>query len=76
MAVEPVVDGIAREVGSVAKVVRVELPTEFGRAVAARYGVELTPTFLVFDREGRLVRTTTLVDAAGVVRELRALASP
>lgn len=66
-------DGIERDVGDRAKVVRVELPTDLGRAIAVRYGVEFTPTFLLLDARGELVRRANRVDPA-VAAELRALA--
>lgn len=62
-------DGIERDVGDAAKVIRVELPTDFGRSIAARYGVEFTPTFLVFDATGRLAERLRALDR-GVTAEL------
>ncbi len=67
-------DGIAEDVGGEAKVVRVELPTEAGRRIATRYGVEFTPTFLVFDSRGELVERVGAVDRARLVAALRRLA--
>ena len=55
MQAKPVVDGIERDIGSAAKVVRLDLLSEVGAAIASRYGVEFTPTFLVFDARGTLV---------------------
>lgn len=66
-------DGIERDVGDAAKVIRVELPTDFGRSIAARYGVEFTPTFLIFDARASLVRRTHRVGDAETA-ELRRLA--
>lgn len=67
-------DGIERDAADIAKVVRVELPTDLGRTIAARYGVEFTPTFLLFDATGAPVRRTQRVDREATVAELRALA--
>lgn len=66
-------DGIEEDLGSAAKVVRIEFTTPGGREVGARYGVEFVPTFLIFDSRGQLVRTARTVDREGFVRELRAL---
>lgn len=49
-------DGIESATKDVANVVRVEIQTEGGRALAARYGIELTPSYVVFDHAGREVR--------------------
>ncbi len=67
-------DGIAEDVDSVAKVVLVELPTDAGRRIAARYAVEFTPTFLVFDARGQLVERVSAVDRQRLVAKLRDLA--
>lgn len=67
-------DGIEADLGDVAKVVRVELPTDLGRTIAARYGVEFTPTFLIFDARGSLVSRTHRVDRTETMRDLRRLA--
>lgn len=75
MRAKPVVDGIEREVGSSAHVVRVDLLTESGQAIARRYGVEFSPTFLYFDRTGKLVETARfIVDGDAAVTRLRQLA--
>lgn len=66
-------DGIEADLGDVAKVVRVELPTDLGRTIAARYGVEFTPTFLVFDAKGQLVAKANRLERS-VVEQLRRLA--
>jgi hypothetical protein len=55
MEAKPVVDGIERDVGDRATVLRVDLLSQAGAAIAARFGVEFTPTFLMFDRRGALV---------------------
>ncbi len=54
---------------------RVDLTRASGRAIGARYGVEFTPTYLVFDARGSLVSTARLGDGAALARELRALVS-
>jgi thioredoxin-like negative regulator of GroEL len=52
-----VVDGLERDLAGRAVVVRVDIQSEAGAALAARYGIESVPAFLAFDRDGReLVR--------------------
>lgn len=68
-------DGIEWDVGDAAKVIRVELPTDFGRSIAARYGVEFTPTFLLFDAAGQLVERTRGLGRDAVVARIRQLAA-
>lgn len=72
MQLKPVVDGVEREVGGAARVVRVEFTTEAGAALARRYGVTFTPTFLFFDRRGTLVETTFRLDREAALARLRA----
>ena len=67
-------DGIEQDLGSAAKVVRIEFTTPNGREVGARFGVEFVPTFLLFDARGQLVHVARDVDREGFVRELRARA--
>ncbi len=71
MQAKPVVDGIEREVGDSAKVVRLDLLSEPGQTIARRYGVEFTPTFLFFDRRGALVHATRLLDRDAALTRLR-----
>jgi len=67
------VDGIRSDVGTTAQVLLVDLLGDAGMALAPRYGVEATPTFLLFERGGALVETVRL-DRAWIVSRLRALA--
>lgn len=67
-------DGIEADLGDVVKVVRVELPTDLGRTIAARYGVEFTPTFLLFDARGQLMERARGLDREAIVARLRQLA--
>ncbi len=48
---------------------------EIGREAAARYGVRLVPSVLVFDGAGNLVQRSEGLPNAGVIREA-ALALP
>lgn len=52
---KPVVDGLERDLGDKAIVLRVDLLTDVGEALGDRYGVHASPSFLAFDRTGRLV---------------------
>jgi peroxiredoxin len=61
MQAKPVVDGIEADVDARALVLRVDLLSDAGRTIASRYGVEYTPTFVVFDR-GNVVDVFRAVD--------------
>jgi hypothetical protein len=47
----------ATTVGAGARFIRVELPSDAGAAIGEAYGVRYTPSYLVFDEHGDLVRT-------------------
>jgi len=67
MAVRPVVDAVEREFAGALKVIRVNVQEPVGRQVAATYGLEFTPTFLLFDSEGRQVwRSVYRLDPAEI----------
>ncbi len=53
--------------------VRVEFGTAQGTAVMARYGIEFTPTFILFDAKGEIVERRNTVDAS-IADRLRSLA--
>jgi hypothetical protein len=62
---QPIVDGLTRQCAEHNVLVKqVELTTPLGRELARRHSVVGVPTFLVLDREGRLVR-----QMVGVQRE-------
>lgn len=48
-------DGLERELGGRAQVIRVNVAEPAGRELFARWGLEVVPTFLVFDGHGREV---------------------
>jgi len=74
MAAKPIVDGIEREYGERLRVIRVNVQDPAGRALADRHHFEFTPTFVLFDAEGReLLRQVGAVDPATL---RRLLASP
>lgn len=52
---KPIVNGIERDLGGQAKVVRIELLSASGRELARRFDVRAIPTLLVFDGEKNLV---------------------
>ena len=66
-------DGIESDVAGRALVLRVDLLSAEGGAIAARYGVQFTPTFMLFDR-GRVVETLRTLDRAATAARLLALA--
>ncbi len=47
------VDGLEHDLEGRATVLRLSLDEEVGRAAARRYGVSITPTFIVFTADGR-----------------------
>lgn len=53
--------------------VRVEFGTAQATAVMARYGIEFTPTFLLFDTKGQVVERRNDIDAS-IADRLRSLA--
>ena len=71
MQMKPVVDGVERDVAGEANIVRVDLLSEAGQSLARRYGVEATPTFLFFDRDGRVVETSLRLDREAALARLR-----
>ena len=52
LAAKPAVDGREHELESEAVFLRIDVGDEVGQLVARRYGVRLTPTFIVFDDNG------------------------
>jgi thioredoxin-related protein len=71
MAAKPIVDGIEREHGQDLKVIRVNIQDPPGQVLAGLYQFEFTPTFVLFDADGReLLRQVGAVDPAAVRRAL------
>jgi thioredoxin 1 len=71
MAARPIVDGIEREHGQRLRVIRVNVQDPVGQALAGLYRFEFTPTFVLFDAEGReLLRQVGAIDPAAVRRAL------
>jgi thiol-disulfide isomerase/thioredoxin len=55
LASKPVVDGLEREFEGKARVVRANIQSGAGRTLADRYDVDVVPSFVVFDRDGKIV---------------------
>jgi thioredoxin-related protein len=59
MAAKPVVDRLEREKAGRLQVIRLNYLEPVGREVGRRLGVRSTPTFIVFDAEGREIGRST-----------------
>jgi len=73
LAARPVVDGLRREFAGRALVLRVNYQTGVGHTLGRRYGVDVVPSFVVFDASGRVVARhvgTARVPTAALRREL------
>jgi hypothetical protein len=68
------VDGIEQDVSGRAVILRLDLLSDAGAAIARRYGVEYTPTFVVFDRRGEAIETLRGVDRTTIAARLLELA--
>jgi thiol-disulfide isomerase/thioredoxin len=70
---KPVVDGIARELDEV-PVVRVDVASRIGGALASGHGVRGVPALIVFDDDGEIVlRQAGRVGREAVLQSVRAL---
>jgi thioredoxin-related protein len=70
---KPVVDGIARELDEV-PVVRVDVASRIGGALASGHGVRGVPALIVFDGDGEIVlRQAGRVGREAVLQSVRAL---
>jgi len=54
---KPVVDGLERDLGERAQVLRLSVTDDVSAQLAARYGVRGVPTFVLLDGSGVLVLT-------------------
>ncbi len=52
---KPVVDRLERELSGSAKVLRINVMSRAGLALAREYGVSAVPTLVVFDGKGQVV---------------------
>ena len=53
MAIRPVVDQIATDLGEDFNIIRVDIHTDAGRVLRDRYSFTYTPEFILFDNEGQ-----------------------
>lgn len=67
MAQSSAVNALESALGERAAVLRLSIHTGVGRALWVRYQGETTPTFIIFDGEGREVRRTNAVPSAALV---------
>jgi len=68
------VDGIEKDLKDEAEVVRLNMFSTIGRAVASRYGVSAVPTMLILDADGKLIyRRTGAPDRREVVARITGL---
>lgn len=68
---KPVVNRIASEHAGTLEVLRVNAQQRLGAAVRARYGLQVTPTFLLFDTQGaEILRAVGVIDPNDVSRAL------
>ncbi len=69
MAARPIVDRIEREHAPQLVVIRMNVQEPAGRAIAERFGVRATPTFLLFDSQGTEVWRSVGIGDPTVVRQ-------
>lgn len=68
LTAKPVVNGIEKDLEGRARVIRLDIGSELGKAAAGRYGVSGVPTTLVLDGAGEVVhRSTGVPDRQEVV---------
>lgn len=52
---KPIVDGIEQQYKGRLNIIRLDIQSDTGRTLAARYGFQYTPTFIFFDVQGKEV---------------------
>ena len=70
---KPIVDGIERDLAATAKVFRLSRHSPAGNAFAARLGLRMVPSFVVFDgqgevrlrKDGQVINRQTVLSALG-----------
>jgi thioredoxin-related protein len=50
---KPIVDGIEQQYKGRLNVIRLDIQSDTGRALASVYGFQYTPTFIFFDGQGK-----------------------
>jgi hypothetical protein len=74
MAAKPVVDGCDKQMAGRVRFVRVDVNSANGKKIAAKLGVDLTPTFVGYDADGvEQWRTTGVPNRAQFWRKLISL---
>lgn len=73
LAAKPVVNGIEQDLKDSAPVIRLDIGSDMGKAVAGRFGVAGVPTVLVLDGDGNVVhRESGVPSRKDVVASARA----
>jgi hypothetical protein len=62
------VDGLARDLGDTAKVIRLDVFTPLGQQMAVRYGARGVPTFVVLDGQGNVFRASSGIPDVGAIK--------
>jgi len=71
MVAKPIVDGIEEEHRGRLTVIRINVQEAEFRPLLARYNFQFTPTFILFDSEGReLLRSVGSINAEEIRRAL------
>ncbi len=72
IAAKPIVDGLEKDLAGRLVVVRVNVQDDQGIALAGKYGILGTPTFIFFDAQGKeQFRSFGALDAAKVRENVR-----
>jgi len=74
---KPVVDGLERELGDRAQVLRLNATDDVGGKLAMRYGVRGVPTFVLLNGMGEVVlRQVGMPNRAKIVAAVKRLSGP
>jgi len=74
---KPAVDRLERELNGTAKVLRIDVMSRTGLALAQEYGVRAVPTLIVFDGKGQVVYAQAgLPDRAAIREAIQAVGGP
>ena len=61
---EPIVNGLEKELGDALIIIRADIQTDVGREVADEYATRMTPTFILLDGDGgEIWRSVGTLDA-------------
>jgi thioredoxin-like negative regulator of GroEL len=70
MAAKSIVDGIEREHGARLRVIRLNIQDQVGAKLAGQFGFQYTPTVVLLDAQGAVVRRWAGAIDPGQVRSL------